>query len=354
LSYGARRRRRTAASGAGERREVVVTAHRRPTRQPGDRIAVVLGAGGVLGAAWTAGALVALQRRLPCPIGEVGTIIGTSAGSVLAAALRCGVSADQIVEHQRGSGPIGLPDLSDLDRDAGGSLPRLPRLRPGSPRLVINTVRAPHRVHPWVAASAFVPEGRARHRSLSDLVHTLLALHPDGPPPAWPARGDTWIVAVDYDTGRRVAFGRAGAPNAALPDAVVASCSIPGWYEPKVIDGRRYIDGGVRSSTSADLLGRLDLDEVYVLAPMASYVTDNPRHPYARLERAFRRVITLALTRETRRIRASGATVTIVTPGPDDLGAIGVNLMDPNRRQRVLETSLRTSPAALDSRRRAA
>jgi predicted acylesterase/phospholipase RssA len=49
-----------------------------------------------------------------------------------------------------------------------------------------------------------------------------------------------------YRSGRRVAFGRPGAPSAGLPDAVVASCSIPGWYAPKEIDGRAYVDGGVR------------------------------------------------------------------------------------------------------------
>ena len=87
-------------------------------------------------------------------------------------------------------------------------------------------------------------------------------------------------MAVDYESGRRVAFGRPGSPAVSLPDAVVASCSIPGWYEPKVINGRRYIDGGVRSSTSLDLLARVDLDEVYVLAPMASYDTDSPCEPF--------------------------------------------------------------------------
>ena len=175
----------------------------------------------------------------------------------------------------------------------------------------------------------------------------MVAQHAGGAAPDWPDDGETWIVAVDYDSGRRVAFGRAGAPPAGLPDAVVASCSIPGWYEPKVINGRRYVDGGVRSSTSLGMLASLDLDQVYVLAPMASLVCDNPRHPYARLERAFRRVVTAALEAEVRRIETTGARVTVLTPGPEDLAAMGANLMDPARRARVLETSLRTAPAAL-------
>jgi NTE family protein len=39
--------------------------------------------------------------------------------------------------------------------------------------------------------------------------------------------------------------------------------------------------------------------------------------------------------------------VTILGPGPEDLEAIGVNVMQVSRRIRVLETSLRTSAAAL-------
>jgi NTE family protein len=315
------------------------------SHQPRPRVGLVLGAGGVLGAAWMAGALVALQERLATPLGDLDLIVGTSAGSVLAAALRCGVGVDEIADHQRGVPLVALPDLRELDRDAG-PLPPLPRMRLGSPRLLASTARAPHRVHPWVAASALILQGRARHRSLTALVGALVAL--DAREAAWPGRGETWVMAVDYESGRRIAFGRAGAPVVGLPDAVVASCSIPGWYEPKVIGDRRYIDGGVRSSTSLDLLARVPLDEVYVLAPMASYEMDSPLHPYARLERVFRRVLTVALTREVRKVRsATGARITVLTPGPEDLAAIGGNMMDPGRRTQVLETALRTTPSAL-------
>jgi NTE family protein len=157
----------------------------------------------------------------------------------------------------------------------------------------------------------------------------------------------TWIVAVDYDSGQRVVFGQDGAPAAMLGDAVVASCSIHGWYEPTVIGGRRYMDGGVRSSTSLDLMAQADVDQVYVLAPMASTVTDHPRRPQERLERRLRRLITHALLREARALRSRGIRVTMLTPGPEDLAAMGANLMDPRRRDAVLGTSLRTSAAAL-------
>jgi len=110
-----------------------------------------------------------------------------------------------------------------------------------------------------------------------------------------------------------------------------------------VIAGRRYVDGGVLSATSADLLTETGLDEVYVLAPTASLVTGRPRTPLERVERAVRRWTTFALRREAARLRSGGVKVTVLTPGPEGLHAMGANLMDPGRRRDVFETSLRTS-----------
>lgn len=311
----------------------------RSRRRSPRRVGIVLGAGGVLGAAWSAGALVALQQRLDRSLGEADVVVGTSSGSVLAAALRCGVGAAEIVEHQRGGGIVALPYAGD----GPPARPPLPRLRFGSPRLLAATARSPRLVHPWVAASALIPPGRASHDSLSHLVYALLA-RSSAADLAWPQH-PTWIVAVDYDSGRRVAFGRTGAPEASLPDAVVASCSIPGWYEPKQIGDRRYIDGGVRSSTSVGLLSRVRLDEIFVLAPMASFAPDKPRNPAVRAERLLRQFLTNALVTEARKVAdATGALVHALAPGADDLAVMGMNMMDQTRRALVLETSLATSP----------
>ena len=151
-------------------------------------------------------------------------------------------------------------------------------------------------------------------------------------PDRWVPGPPLWVVAVDYDAGRRVVFGRAGGPPASVAEAVLASCSIPGWFTPQVIDGRRYVDGGVASSTSVGLLARPGapaLDEVYVLAPMAGHDLDHPRDPVARVERAMRRVLTRWLDAEVRAVRATGARVVVITPGPADLRAMGGNMMNP-------------------------
>jgi NTE family protein len=298
------------------------------------------------------GALPALQERLPCPLAAVDLIVGTSAGSVLAAALRCGTGIDEMIAHQRGEAVGALADAGVSDV-TGGPWPPPPMLRVGSPRLMLTSLLMPHRVHPGVGASAWMLRGRGTHQALREMVH---ALHthayghsvPHGSSANWVGGGRTWIVAVDYDRGRRVFFGRPGAPRAPLADAVVASCSIPGWYEPAVIGGRRYVDGGVRSPTSLRSLARAGVDEVFVLAPLASVVAGRlPLQPLERLERRLRALITMALLREVRALRTAGIGVTVLTPGPEDLAVMGANLMDPRRRRAVLETSLRTSAATL-------
>lgn len=306
----------------------------------------MLGAGGVLGAAWMTGALHAAQERLSCPVGDVDIMIGTSAGSVLAAALRCGASIEEMVAYQRGE-PFGT--LAGAGEVNGGPWPRRPRLRFGSPRLMVSALIAPHRVHPTVGASAWLPVGRENHGGLHAMVRMLHAQAVPAPAitPHWVERGHTWVVAVDYDSGQRVVFGRDDAPNAHLADAVVASCSVPGWFEPVAIGGRRYVDGGVRSMTSLGLLAQTGVGEVCVLAPMASLVADRQCIPHRRLERRVRSLLTFALMREVRALRAEGIKVTVLTPGPDDLAVMGVNLMDPRRRLAVLETSLQTSRKAI-------
>jgi NTE family protein len=313
---------------------------------------LVLGAGGVLGAAWMTGALAGLSDRLPCAAADVDLIVGTSAGSVLAAALRCRAPFEEMVAWQRGQA-TGLLRESAALAAHDGPLPPLPRWRFGSVPLAWAALITPYRVPPWVAASAWLPHGRGQHAALRSLV-TGLQVASGGPPSSWWADGRTWIAAVDYDTGQRVLFGRDGAPAASLPDAVVASCSIPGWYEPAVIGGRRYVDGGVRSMTSLDVLAGTDVQDIYVLAPMASTEPDHPLRPHLQMERRLRQVLTVVLVRQAKVLAARGKRVTVLTPGPRDLAAMGINLMDPRRRQDVLELSFRTSAEALAALDRAA
>jgi len=304
------------------------------------RRGLVLGAGGVLGASWTIGALNAVQDVTGWDPTTAEVIVGTSAGSVLAAFVSNGVTPEQLLNHQRGITVPGDPVI-DYDADRERSLPPRPKLGLGSARLLRAVARHPRKVTPLTALASITPQGRG---SLDPVRGLVEAVCPRG---SWSPHPNTWIVAMDYDSGKRVAFGREGAPPAGLSDAVTASCAIPGWYAPVTIGGRRYVDGGACSPTSLDLVIPLDLDEVYVLSPMTSFDYDKPASRVARLERQFRRSVTKRLIREAVKVRQHGTAVVMLGPGAEDLEAIGANLMDARRRTAVLDTSLRTSAEVL-------
>ena len=308
----------------------------------GSRRGLVLGAGGVLGAAWAIGALNALVEVEGFEPHDADIIVGTSAGAVLAALLGAGVTAAELRDHQRG---LPLPHEVGRDwnyeRSTGGSLPTRPRLSIGSPALLRRTAMRPRRVPPLAVLAALAPPGQGSLTEVGRIVGSVAAES------GWVQRDGVWVVAMDYDSGKRVAFGRDGSPPASLDEAVMASCAIPGWYAPVSIGGRRYVDGGAWSTTNVDLLGREGLDEVYVLAPMASFVSDHPRKLGPRLERRIRRQVTRRLLREAARVGGAGAALTVLTPGPEDLAVMGANMMDPDKRLAVLDTSLRTSTDAL-------
>jgi len=307
------------------------------------RRGLVLGGGGVLGAAWMVGALQALQDETGIDVRDFDAFVGTSAGSILVALLGAGVSVGDLVNHQRGhmleSGPLAGFHF-EYESASGGQRPLRPRAGLGSRELLIRNARQLRQLPPTAVLSAFLPVGRGQLDAVGALISQVV-------PTGWVARDGVTVVALDYDTGERVPFGRPGAPEAALPDAVMASCAIPGWYQPVRIGDHRFIDGGAWSSTNLDLLEGDGLDEVFVLAPQVSFDADSPTQWATRLERQWRNRVTRRVVREVATVHRHGTEVTVLGPGPTDLEAIGGNLMDISRRSSVIETSLRTSALAL-------
>ena len=306
------------------------------------RRGLVLGAGGVLGFTWAVGALTAIEQEEGFDCRDVEMIVGTSAGSITAALLGCRLPVEAMLRHQRRIPAPGDPAIPyDDDTEHAGALPPRPAFSLGSPSLMAHTARHPLTVTPFAALSSVAPRGRGSLEPIRRVVDIACG------GAEWTPHPSVWIMAMDYASGRRVAFGRSGAPSATLSQAVAASCAIPGWFTPVEIGGQRYVDGGTRSSTSLDLVAGHDLDEVYVVAPMASLAFDRPHSLVARIERRIRRAIARRVLREAEKVRAGGTRVILLGPGPEDLEAIGANMMDAGRRDEVLATSLRTSVAAL-------
>lgn len=307
------------------------------------RRGLVLGGGGVLGAAWMVGALTAYEEAVGIDAREVDAVVGTSAGSVIGSLLMAGVSVGQLRTHQL-TGEIDHGPLRgftwNYDEDSGGSRPPTPKVGFGSPTLLRKGIGELRHLPPTAVLAALVPEGRGSLESVGAMIGHVV-------PSGWVQRPGLSVVAVDYDQGERVVFGQADAPRADLRDAVMASCAIPGWYPPMVIGDRRYIDGGAWSPTNADLLSDAGLDEVHILAPLISFDPDAPSNIAGRLERQWRTRVTARALAEAEQLGARGVEVVVIGPGREDLEAFGFNLMDVSRRPKVLETSLRTSRAAL-------
>jgi len=202
-----------------------------------------------------------------------------------------------------------------------------------------------------VALAALLPQGRGTISAVGDLVASAAAQHAASVT-SWPGR--LRVVAMDFDTGGRVLFGADGTPRATIAQAVMASCAIPGWYAPITIGGRRFVDGGTRSPTSLDLCVEAGLDEILVLAPACAFDCDRPRHPVAIAERRLRRAATRRLAREITLAEATGARVSVLSPGREDLEVMGGNVMDVTRRAEVFETALRTCATAFTDLARSA
>ncbi len=129
-------------------------AERPPPQRTGERAprrGLVLGGGGVLGGAWLVGALSALHDVEGIDPRDVDVIVGTSAGSVLAALLGAGATTRQLRDHQQGiplaDGPLAGV-VWDYDGATGGPRPTLPRPGIGSPVMLARNARTLRRVPP--------------------------------------------------------------------------------------------------------------------------------------------------------------------------------------------------------------
>ena len=273
--------------------------------------ALVLGGGGPVGIAWESG-LVAGLAQGGVDLGQADFTMGTSAGSFVGARLALGADrlsfADAIVADQ-------IPGDERRPRDSGGAgggpppdLSKLMTLMGEAQSGTRNPAEVRAEIGAWALAAPTIGEEafiESFGRSFSSL-----------PADAWPERGFA-CTAVDAETGGFQLW--TAESGVGVVRAVASSCSVPGVYPPVTVAGRRYIDGGMRSSTNADMASGHELVVVVVLRLGAA-------------GGALGEAIRQRFEQEIETLKDGGATVVTITPDEASIDAFGPNLMDFRRR----------------------
>jgi len=263
----------------------------------------VLGGGGVTGVAWTIGILTGLEEA-GVDLNEADLVVGTSAGSVVGAQMTSGRGLAELYEGQ----------LAQQGHEIAARL----RLATLARYALAATIRDPQRGRARLGAMALAARTPTEAERRAVLESRIIVGD-------WPQRR-LQVTAVAADNGEFVAFDRDS--GVALIDAVGASCAVPGVWPPVTINGRRYIDGGMRSPANVDLAA--GYDRVVVIAPIAQ---------------AFRRQMRLAA-----QVAAlpAGTRSEVVTPDEAARQAIGRNVLDPARRAAAARAGHRQAAEVLD------
>lgn len=209
--------------------------------------ALVLAGGGLAGIAWETGVLLGIQDVEPEAaariIGAPTTLIGTSAGSNVAAQISTGTPLQQLFERQLDAKTSEIFVEADFEAFMANMVAaQSEATSPDDARSRIGTIAKNTKTVAREVRRAVI-EAR-----LSGMV--------------WSDR-DLRITSVDADTGIPVVFDRES--GVSLIDAVEASSAVPGIWPVVPLAGHRYIDGGVRTMANADLA--TGFDPVLVLIP---------------------------------------------------------------------------------------
>lgn len=264
--------------------------------------ALVLGGGGVVGVAWETG-LVAGLLEGGIDVREADLVVGTSAGSMVGTRIAAGQDL-RVAPSREGPNeiplPAGGPDMETLGKifEVWSQAPEMTEALCREIGTLARIAKTPD-LAPWVAATGG-------------------SLGVDD----WPDT-DLRVTAVDVDTGRfEVHSAKSGAP---LKEAVASSCTVPGMFPPVPIDGRHYMDGGVRSGTNADVILDAKPGAALVIAPICSATA------------AIGAVAERALHDEVAQLRAAGTRVCTILPDEADARTFGGNLMDASRAEACQE-----------------
>ncbi len=302
---------------------------------------LVLASGGTLGEAWMSGLLAGIEDATGHDFRSAEALVGTSAGSLIAAALAAGQ------RPRRPKPPPGTLQLTSGVTPAADVAPeaasQLPAWLPTISRSALQSVAREAARLAGVAATPLAPMALAVGSTGSTALRAALlgrapgtdqslsAIHDGVAETGARFDGRLRVVAVDRESGRRVVFGSPGAPDATVAEAVQASCSVPWIFAPTRIGDREYVDGGVWSNTNLDVAPAARLTQVLCLNPILS-LDIAIASPFGLL----RAIAGSTSALETLSLRSRGAKVRMIGPEQEIARVMGPNLMDASRREQVL------------------
>lgn len=272
-------------------------------------LALVLGGGGATGNAWAIGIIAGLAEAGLDMTKAAGLVIGTSSGATTAAQVTSGLSPAQLLAAIL-SEPVRATTPSPGPPPAMAALFERMRAIAAAATSPLDLQRAMG-AFGLESDAALGPEAARQRRAL---VAARL------PRTEWPER-PMMLVALDAHTGELAALTAAsGVP---LVDAVTASTALPGLTATHAVNGRRYINGGVRSPDNADLAS--GAANVLILSPLGGRAAAPPGQ-FEGLRRPPE--WGMDLTAQTERLRKEGSRVEAITPDAESRAAMGTNQMD--------------------------
>lgn len=295
------------------------------------KVGLVLGGGGLVGMAYHAGALKALDE-LRVDLDGFDVMVGTSAGSIMAAYLAAGWTPVDFYEYAFGRHPKAREDGRTPEDEIERIFMPLwsgagERVRRGIGSFFALAAARGHWDRLARGRIPIAPLRKAFPAGLYSTEETSKRLYEDLPL-RWPRSG-LLISTVELYTGRRVAFGAPDAPEASLPEAVLASTAIPGVFPPVRIGGRSYVDGGAATATSLDLAVEAGCEAILCIAPLGwhnegAFVLRDPKVWAPMLTRT---LFARTLRDEVRSARQKGADVLVLRPSLEELKELGTNAM---------------------------
>jgi NTE family protein len=213
---------------------------------------LVLAGGGLAGIAWETGILRGIADSAPDVarrLLEVDVLLGTSAGSAVAAQVGSGVGLDELFARQ-------VTDAS-YELDSGVNVDDIIELFVGA---MADPAATKEQKLQRIGATALAVDTVAESVRREVIVHRL-------PKHDWPERA-LRITAIDVATGELVVFDKDSGVE--LIDAVAASCAVPGAWPPVTIGTRRYMDGGVGSTVN--MAAAADCQAAVVLVPAGEFI----------------------------------------------------------------------------------